>query len=134
MNNIYQLHDYAPVDVDGVNTSSAELGDLTVLVHPVLLVHELAPGESGKTSPITNVDKVSSEALELELSLTLLVGMNPSLTQVDDVCLEEGGVDPQVLHVWTQSGNVECCHPDLADHNLVPVSRVLIEGSENYNI
>ena len=134
MNNIYQLHDYAPVDVDGVNTTSAELGDLTVLVHPVLLVHELAPGEGGKTSPITNVDKVSSEALELELSLTLLVGMNPSLAQVDDVCLEECGVDPQVCHVWTQPGNVERRHPDLADLKLVPVARVLVEGSKNCNI
>ena len=80
INKIYLIHDYAPVDVDGVNTTRAELGDLTVFVHPVLLVHELAPGVGGKASPITNVDKVSSEALELKLSLTFLVGVNPSLT------------------------------------------------------
>ena len=128
------MYGKAPVYVDGVNASRAELGDLTVLVHPVLLVHELAPGVGGKASPITNVDKVSSEALELKLSLTFLVGVNPSLTQVDDVSLEEGVVDPQVCHVWTQSSNVERCHPDLASHNLVPVSGVLIEGSKNCNI
>ena len=66
--------------MDGVNTTRTELGDLTVFVHPVLLVHELTPGVGGKASPITNVDKVSSEALELKLSLTFLVGVNPSLT------------------------------------------------------
>ena len=126
--------DYAPVDVDGVNRIRAELGDLTVLVHPVLLVDEGTSGVGGKAAPITNADKVSCEAVQLELSLTLLIGMNPGLTQVDDVGLEEGGVDPQVCHVWTQPGNVECCHPDLANHNLVPVSRVLIEGSKNCNI
>ena len=120
--------------MDGVNTAAAELGDLTVFIHPVLLVHELTPGEGGKASPITNVDEVSSEALKLELSLTFLVRMNPSLTQVDDVSLEEGGVDPQVCHVWTKPSNVECSHPDLAHHKLVPVSRILVEGSENCNI
>ena len=134
INNSYEIYGKEPVYVDGVNASRAELGDLTVLVHPVLLVHEVAPGVGGKASPITNANKVSSEALKLELSLIFLVGMNPSLTQVDDVSLEEGGVDPQVLHVWTKPGNVECSNPDLADHNLVPVSRVLIEGSENGNI
>ena len=118
----------------GVNCIRAELGHLPVLVHPVLLVHELAPGVSGKASSITNTDKVSSEALKLELSLTFLVGMNPSFTQVDDVCFQDGGVDPEVLHMWTQPSNVEGCHPDLADHKLVPVSRVLIEGSENCSI
>ena len=99
--------DYAPVDVYGVNRIRAELGDLTVLVHPVLLVDEGTSGVGGKAAPITNADKVSCEAVQLELSLTLLIGMNPGLTQVDDVGLEEGGVDPQVCHVWTQPGNVE---------------------------
>ena len=120
--------------MDGVSTTRAELGDLTVVANPVLLVQELASGVCGKASAISNADKVSNKALELELSLTFLVGMNPSLTQVDDVSLEEGLVDPQVCHVWTQSSNVERCHPDLASHNLVPVSGVLIEGSENCNI
>ena len=117
--------------MDGVNTTRTELGDLTVVANPVLLVHELTPGEGGKASAISNADKVSNKALELELSLTFLVGMNPSLTQVDDVSLEEGGVDPQVLHVWTKPGNVECSNPDLADHKLFPVSRILVEGSWN---
>ena len=99
--------DCAPVDVDGVNSTRAELGDLTVLVHPVLLVHELSFTVGGKAAPITNTDKVSREAFQLKLSCTLLVRMDPGLTQMDDISLEEGGVDLDVLHVWTQPGNVE---------------------------
>ena len=99
--------DYAPVDVYGVNRIRAELGDLAVLVHPVLLVDEGTSGVGGKAAPITNADKVSCEAVQLELSLTLLVGMDPGLTQMDDISLEEGGVDLDVLHVWTKHGDVE---------------------------
>ena len=120
--------------MDGVNTTRAELGDLAVLVHSVLLVHEFASGVGGKASPIADADKVSSEALELELSLTFLIGMHPGLAQVDDVSFEECGVDPQVCHVWTQPGNVERRHPDLANLKHVPVARVLVEGSKNCNI
>ena len=87
--------------MDGIYASRAELGDLTVLVHPVLLVPECPSGVGGKAAPITNADKVSCEAIQLELSLTLLVGMDPGLTQMYDVRLEQGGVDPQVLHMWT---------------------------------
>ena len=115
--------------MDGINGSRAELGDLPVLVHPVLLVHEVPSGVGRKAASITNADKMSCEAIQMELSLTLLIRMNPGLTKMDDISLEEGGVDPQVLHVWAQPGNVDRCHPDLADHNLVPVSRVLVEGS-----
>ena len=120
--------------MDGVSTTRAELGDLTVVANPVLLVHELASGVGGKASAISNADKVSNKALELELSLTFLVGMDPGLTQMDDISLEEGGVDLDVLHVWTQPGNVERCNPDLADHKLVPLSRILVDGSKNCNI
>ena len=91
----------------GVNRIRAELGDLAALVHPVLLVDECPSGVGGKAAPITNADKVNCEAIQLELSLTLLVGMDPGLTQMDDVRLEESRVDPQVLHVWTQPGNVK---------------------------
>ena len=93
--------------MDGINGIRAELGDLPVLVHPVLLVYEVSSGVGDKASPITNADKVSCEAIQMELSLTLLIGMDPGLTQMNDISLEEGGVDPQVLHVWTQPGNVE---------------------------
>ena len=93
--------------MDGINGTRAELGDLPVLIHPVLLVHEVASGVGGKAAPITNADEVSCEALELELSLTFLIGMDPGLTQMDDISLEEGGVNLDVLHVRTQSGNVE---------------------------
>ena len=54
--------DYAPVDVYGVNRIRAELGDLTVRVHPVLLVDEGTSGVGGNAAPITNADKVSREA------------------------------------------------------------------------
>ena len=118
----------------GINGIRAELGDLPVLVHPVLLVHECPFGVGGKATSITNTDKVNREAVQLELSLTLLVGMDPGLTQMDDISLEEGGVDLDVLHVWTQPGNVERCNPDLADHKLVPLSRILVDGSKNCNI
>ena len=124
---VIQIHNYQPVDVDGVNSIGAKLGDLTVLIHPVLLVNKCPSSVGDKATPITNTDEVSCEAVHLELSLTLLVGMDPGLTEVDDVGLEEGGVDPQVLHVGTQPGNVEGRHPDLASHVLVPVSRVLVE-------
>ena len=120
--------------MDRVNSVGAELGDLEVLIHPVLLVHEVASGVGGKAAPITNADKVNCEAIQLELSLTLLVGMDPGLTQMDDVRLEESRVDPQVLHVCAKPGNVERCHPDLADHKPVPLSRILVDGSKNCNI
>ena len=93
--------------MDRVNGVGAELGDLEVLIHPVLLVHEVASGVGGKAAPITNTDKVSREAFQLKLGCTVLIGMDPRLTQVDDICLEEGGVDPEVLHVWTQPCNVQ---------------------------
>ena len=117
--------------MDGVNAVRAELGHLPVLVHPVLLVQEISFGVGGKASAISSAGKVCSEPLQLELSLTLLVWLKPGLAQVEDVSLEEGGVNPQVCHVWTQPGNVERCHPDLAMHKFVPVSRILIQGSKN---
>ena len=126
--------DHAPVDVDGVNAIRAELGDLTVLVHPVLLVDELSFAVGCKAATITNADKVSREAFQLKLGCTLLIGMDPRLTQVDDICLEEGGVNPEVLHVWTQPCNVQRRNPGLASHVLVPVSRVFVEGSVRFKL
>ena len=120
--------------MDGVETVRAELGHLPVLVHSVLLVHEIPFAVGGKSAAISNADKVGSVPLQLELSCTLLVWLKPSLTQVDDVSLEEGGVNPQVLHVRTQPGNVERCHPDLADLKPVPLSRILVDGSKNCDI
>ena len=117
--------------MDGVNAVRAELGHLPVLVHPVLLVQKISFAVGGKASTVSNADKVGSEPLQLELSLTLLVRLKPGLTQVDDVSLEEGGIDPQVCHVWTQPSNVERRHPDLDIHKLVPVSRILVKGSRN---
>ena len=93
--------------MDGVNAVRAELGHLPVLVHPVLLVQEITFAVGGKASAVSNADEVGSEPLQLELSLNLLVWLKPGLTQVDDVGLEESGVDPQVLHVWAKPGNVE---------------------------
>ena len=93
--------------MDGINGVRAELGELPVLIHPVLLVHECPFGVGGKAASITNADKASCEAVQLELSLTLLVGMDPGLTQMDDISLEEDGVDLDVLHVWTKPGDVE---------------------------
>ena len=122
---------YEPVDVDGVNAIRDELGHLPVLVHSVLQVHEIPFAVGGKSAAISNADKEGSVPLQLELSCTLLVWLKPSLTQVDDVGLEEGGVDPQVCHVWTKPGNVECSNPDLADHNHIPVPRILVKGSRN---
>ena len=98
---------YKPVDVDGVNTIGAEFGHLPVLVHPVFLVHKISFAVGGKASAISNADEVGSVPLQLKLSLILLVWLEPGLAQVDDVGVEEGGVNPQVCHVWTQPGNVE---------------------------
>ena len=119
--------------MDGVDTVRAELGDLTVLVHPVLLVDELAFAVGSEAAPITNADKVGSVPIQLEL-LILLFWLEPSLTQMDDVGLEEVWVDPQVCHVWSQPGNVERCHPDLSSYKLIPVTRILVEGSKSCNI
>ena len=98
---------YEPVDVDGVNAIRDELGHLPVLVHPVLLVHKIPFAVGGKASAVSNADEVGSVPFPLELGCTLLVWLKPGLTQVDDVSLEDSGVDPQVLHVWTQPSNVE---------------------------
>ena len=120
--------------MDGVNGARAKLGDLTVLAHPVLLVNELSFAVGGKATPITNTDKVSSEAFQLELRCKLLIGMDPCLTQVDDICLEESGVDLEVLHVWAQPCDVQRRNPGLASHVLVPVSRVFVEGSVRFKL
>ena len=122
---------YEPVDVDGVNAIRDELGHLQVLVHPVLLVYKIPFAVGGKASAVSNADEVGSVPFQLELGCTLLVWLKPGLTQVDDVGLEESGVDPKVLHMWTQPGNVECSHPDLASLKLVPVPRILVQGSRN---
>ena len=92
--------------MDGVNHTRAELGHLPVLVHPVFLVHKISSTVGCKTSSVSYADKVGSIPIQLEL-LILLVWLKPSLTQMDDVGLAEGGVDPEVSHVWSQPGNIE---------------------------
>ena len=132
--NVIWKDDYEPVDMDGVNHIRAELGHLPVLAHPVFLVHKISSTVGCEASSVSYTDKVGSVPIQLELSLILLVWLKPSLTKMDDVSLEDVGIDPQVCHARTQPGNVEWCHPYLSSFKLVPVTRILVEGSKSCNI
>ena len=118
--------------MNGVHIRSTELGHLVVCLPLVLLLLEtsplLLPAVGDDSTPLPSADKVSSEAIQLEQVCPLLVCGDPGFTQVDDVCLQDVGVNLEVLHVGLQPGDVEGDHPDRVQGVLVPDSWVLVQG------
>ena len=120
---------HLPVDVDGVDSCSPKLGDLVVLLFHILIVLEAAPAVCDQSPSFPHADKIGHIALQLKHSCLFHVFTDPCLTQVDNVCLEQGGVNLEVFHVWLETSNVEGSHPNFANRVLVPLSRVVVQGS-----
>ena len=122
----------SPVDVDGVHGCLAELGDLEVLLLDVLLVLEVSPAVGDNSPSISHADKVGLVALKLKLSSTFLLLTDPSLTEMKEVRLEQGWINPEVLHVGSKSRNVQGSHPHLAKRVLVPLVWVVVQGPDDF--
>ena len=115
--------------MNGVHGAIAEFGDLEVFLFDVLLVVEVAPAVCSDSSSISHVDEVGSVAFQLKPCHALLILTDPSLAEVNEVRLQEGGVNGEVPHVWLKSGNVQSSHPHFANREPIPFSRVVVQGS-----
>ena len=105
----------SPVDVNGVHGAIAEFGDLEVVLFDILLVVEVSPAVGGNSSSISNIDEVGCIAFQLKPCHALFILTDPGLAEVNEVCLQQGGVNGEVHHVWLKSGDVQSSHPDLAN-------------------
>lgn len=114
--------------MDRVHSRGAELCDLVVGFLPVLLVLELLPAVGHQATPIPHTDKAGCESIQLEEVSSLLVCGDPGLTEMNDVCLQDGGVNPQILHVWIQPGNVEGGYPDLGTGIILPLPWIIVQA------
>ena len=119
----------SPVDVNGVQGAIAELGDLEVILFDILLVVEVSPAVCGDSSSISHVDEMGCVAFQLKPCHVLLILTDPGLAEVNDISLQEGGVNGEVRHVGLKSGNVQSSHPHFANREPIPFSRVLVQGS-----
>ena len=119
----------SPVDVNGVHVAIAELGDLEVVLLDILLVVEVSPTVGGDSSSISHVDEMGCVAFQLKPCHVLLILTDPGLAEVNDISLQEGGVNGEVRHVWLKSGDVQSSHPHFANREPIPVSRVVVQGS-----
>ena len=119
----------SPVDVNGVQGAIAELGDLEVVLFDILLVVEVSPAVGGNSSSISNIDEVGCIAFQLKPCRALLILTDPGLAKVNDVCLQQGGVNGEVRHVGLKSGDVQSSHPHFANKGPIPFSRVVVQGS-----
>ena len=59
--------------MDGVNIGSFELGHLVVCILPVLCMLESSPAVGDNSTPMSNTDKVSREAIQVVLVCCNLV-------------------------------------------------------------
>ena len=119
----------SPVDVNGVHVAIAELGDLEVVLFDILLVAKISPAVGGNSSSISHVHEVGCIAFQLKPCRALLILTDPGLAKVNDVCLQQGGVNGEVPHVGLKSGNVQSSHPHFANKEPIPFSRVVVQGS-----
>ena len=119
----------SPVDVNGVHVAIAELGDLEVVLFDILLVVKVSPAVGGNSPSISNIDEVGCIAFQLKPCRALLILTDPGLAKVNDVCLQQGGVNGEVPHVGLKSGNVQSSHPHFANKEPIPFSRVVVQGS-----
>ena len=117
--------------MNGVHGAIAELGNLEVVLFDILLVVEVSPAIRGNSSSISHVDEVGCVAFQLKSSCALLIMTDPSLAKVNEVCLQQGGVNGEVRHVGLKSGNVQSSHPHFANKGPIPFSRVVVQGSDD---
>ena len=115
--------------MNGVSSRPSELGDLVVLLIDVLFMLEASPAVCDYSLPIPHADKVGNKAIQFKHSCSFLVLTDPCLAEMDEVSLEQGGVNLEVLHVWLKSGNVEGSYPSLASTVQSPLSRIVVERS-----
>ena len=87
------------------------------------------PAEGGDSSAIAHTDEMSLESLQLIDGCILKGRLDPGFREMEEVSFEEGWVNPEIVHVWCQSGNVEGGHSQLSPDLQVPSSRVLVQGS-----
>ena len=114
----------SPVDVNRVNGILAELGHLEVVLLDILLMLEVAPAIGDNSAPISHADKVGCVAVQLKHSFIFLLWTDLSLAEVNNVCLEKGWINLEVLHVGSKASNIQGSHPHLAIRVLVPLVRV----------
>ena len=129
MKNFVRYSQKSPVDVNGVHGAIAELGDLEVILFDILLVVEVSPAVGGNASSISNIDEVGCVAFQFISRRALLILTNPGLAEVNEVRLQEGGVNGEVPHVWLKSCDVQSSHPHFANREPIPFSRVVVQGS-----
>ena len=122
----------SPVDVNGVHVAIAELGDLEVVLLDILLVVEVSPTVGGNSSSISHVDEMGCVAFQLKPCHVLLILTDPGLAEVNDISLQEGGVNGEVRHVGLKSSNVQGSHPHFANREPIPFSRVVVQGSGDF--
>ena len=115
--------------MDGVQGAVAELGDLEVFLFDILSVVEVAPAVRGDSSSISHVDEVGCVAFQLKPCHALIILTDPGLAEVNEVCLQHGGVNGEVRHVGLKSGDVQSSHPHFANREPIPFSRVVVQGS-----
>ena len=122
----------SPVDVNRVHGCLAELGHLEVVLLDILLMLEVAPAVGDNSAPISHANKVGCVALQLKHSCSFLLWTDPSLAEVNDVSLEKGRINPDVLHVGSETSNVQGSHPHLAKRVFVPLVRVVVQGPDDF--
>ena len=105
----------SPVDVNGVQGAIAELGDLEVVLFDILLVAKISPAVGGNSSSISNIDEVGCIAFQLKPCHALFILTDPGLAEMNEVRLQQGGVNGEVPHVGLKSGNVQSSHPHFAN-------------------
>ena len=108
----------------------AELGHLEVVLLDILLMLEVAPAVGDNSASISHADKVGGVAIQLEHFFTFLLWTDPSLAEVNDVSLEKGRINPDVLHVGSETSNVQGSHPHLAKRVLVPLVWIVVQGPD----
>ena len=122
----------SPVDVNGVHVAIAELGDLEVVLFDILLVVEVSPAVGGNSSSISNIDEVGCIAFQLKPCHALFILTDPGLAEMNEVRLQQGGVNGKVCHVGLKSGNIQGSNPHFANREPIPVSRVVVQGSGDF--
>ena len=88
-----------------------------------------ASAVGGNSPAIPHTDEMSLEAVQLIKGCILQGRLDPGFREMEEISFEEGRVDPEVVHVGCQSGNVESGHSQFSLDLLVPISRVLVQGS-----
>ena len=98
----------SPVDVNGVHVAIAELGDLEVVLFDILLVAKISPAVGGNSSSISHVHEVGCIAFQLKPCHALFILTDPGLAEMNEVRLQQGGVNGKVCHVGLNALSIKC--------------------------